>query len=155
MISKTMLLEKEAELRKELARIEQLQAFAEDPELMAYLNSLTGNPAPSQPILSLPTNSVGPIKHYRVPRKIENFGARRQVLINLLTGPTTLEDLAACMKWDCALVRSVLGGMRRAKLVGVEGSRFYLTGEGKAHAIWFQRNPGIRTYRPMLIGGVK
>lgn len=74
------------------------------------------------------------------------MGARRQVLLNLLTGPTSLNDLSRAMKWNERLIKEVLCGMLREGLSAWDQQgKAYLTAKGKAQAVWFTSHPGYIT----------
>ena len=133
--------EREAKLRKELNLIEKLKGIADDPDAIGYLRGLiNGTPATPEETTDKP--------RYSVKREVKNSGARRQVLINLLTGPTSKEDLASAMKWDYKLVARTLDSMVRVGLAADQQGRFFLTPPGKAQAVWFQTHPGFKVYKP-------
>lgn len=129
--------ERERELEKELSMIKRVKDLLADKGAVEYLRGVL---VETPPIPAPPPEPQAPAKK---ARKFKNIGARRQILVNLLTGPTTELDLSRTLAWDRKLVREVLSGCKHHGLVTFDSeSRAYLTPKGKASATFLAAHPG-------------
>lgn len=75
-------------------------------------------------------------------------GLSRDILLNLYTGKTTVEELARVFKAQHWQITSTLGYLVDQKLAKLEDDQYTLTVMGHARAKWFQEHPQYKVYRP-------
>lgn len=127
--------EREKQLLTELESIRKVKALVADNTILDLLRQVLSNGQ----VLNL----------QQEPTKVRTYkqGARKEVLLALLTGPATQAAIAAAMKWTAVKTNGVVQPMERHHLVIFTNGKYALTGQGKAQATWYQTHPQHTTYR--------
>ena len=137
--------EREKAIMAELDSIRKIKALVEDDATLQLLRQVLANGVKPEPSAQVPTIQIveEPKKQHRLGY---HQGARKEVLLALMTGPASDKELARAFGWTEAKCHGVTQPMERAHLVLFTDGKYALTGQGKAQATWFLKHPSYSMY---------